>query len=143
MSYSYIKSVFPNFETDTNPSIYDAQLSLASPSQNESQSTPTPYENQGIPVENFGQTTPTDKSNLTFYIPPVPKVTVEAFEPKTDTPPAGCDDYLRHVVKCKQCMQTLRKQLGMSSVDYEEILEVLSFILFGVFLLMILDRIKR
>jgi hypothetical protein len=153
MSYSYIKSVFPNFEKNTGAlsTIYDTQITLGSNPQ--SNQTVSPYETQSIPIENFGQTN--SKDNLSFYVPPVPKIhfsdhpQVETFnttvvkESKQHTKPTECDDYLRNVIKCKQCMQTLRKQLGVSSVDYEEIFEVLSFVLFGVFLYMILDKLKR
>ena len=159
MSYSYIKSVFPNFETNTEAlsTIYDSQITLGSTAKSnetiKNASNPLPYENESIPIENFGQTNP--KDNLTFYIPPVPKIyledvpQVETFDINPTQPlkehikPTGCDDYLRHVVTCKQCTQTLRKQLGISSTKNEEILEVLSFVLFGVFLYMILDKIKK
>lgn len=158
MSYSYIKSVFPNYSTDGDPSVplYSASTLTLGSAQKETQSNlqVSPYENAGQFVENFTVSDP--KDNLHFRVPPVPAISIEQFskddpnqqkqssQQKEHVDTTGCEDYLKHVLKCKKCSNALRKQLGGGhSVEYEEIVEVLAFILFGVFLLMLIERYKK
>lgn len=156
MSYSYIKSVFPNYSTEGDPSapLYSANtLTLGSISKDTQKDLQvSPYENAGQFVENFTVSNP--KDNLHFRVPPVPVVSIEQFnkdnsDQQMQPPQKGnvevtdCENYLHHVLQCKKCSNAMRKQLGGQSVDYEEVVEVLAFILFGVFLMMLLDRYKK
>ena len=50
--------------------------------------------------------------------------------------------YINHILKCQSCKEIIMKQLNIESKQefYEEILELISFIVFGIFILLLLDR---
>lgn len=54
------------------------------------------------------------------------------------------DSYIKHVLKCEQCKDLLIKQFNIESdrIRNEEILELISFLIFGLFILLLLDKIK-
>lgn len=151
MSYSYIKSVFPNYSTEDDPNVgsqlYTSNLTLGGSVETNTKinSPVSPYESSSF-VETFNGES--NKDNLHFRVPPVPTISIESFSKDTNVTNSitntNCEDYLQHVLKCKACSNALRKQLGVGrSVEYEELVEVFAFILFGVFLLMLLERFKK
>lgn len=179
MSYSYIKSVFPDFKPSK---IYDEKiyqfnvLPQNSASGNSASApedpTPMPYnqlgggketlesfnnceEHQGTPIIN---TTTTGKDNLHFYKPPVPNIThTDKTEPQSSSvlrstsertkglekfsTAFDCGDVSAHVVSCSKCQGALRKQLGWNS-QTEEIMELVSYIVFAVFVYLLIKRLK-
>lgn len=54
------------------------------------------------------------------------------------------DSYIKHILKCEQCKDVLIKQFNIESdrIRNEEILELISFLIFGLFILLLLDKIK-
>lgn len=54
------------------------------------------------------------------------------------------DDYIKHILQCEQCKELLLKQFNVESdrIRNEEILELISFLIFGLFILLLLDKIK-
>lgn len=173
MTYSYIKSVFPDF---TASKVYDertynnitlgngvakAQLKTIEPyhdnqlqnftasqpftaSQNLmsfEEKTPSPILNQkSIQLE------PIDISNYKEY-----KEYKELFENnKTDLPlkipcDIDCDSHINHVLTCVKCKQMITKQLNLNfdKERNEEIMELVSYMLFGVFVLLIIDNLTN
>ena len=55
-----------------------------------------------------------------------------------------CDIYIKHILECSKCKSTVMKQLGLETdrVRNEEIMEVVSYIVFGLFILLLIDSIK-
>ena len=195
MSYSYIKSVFPNFETRqkfdpnkiySNITLADSDNSNSSGLQSVDKMLPSAYDEQemkgfarnllkndstlSIPgnalLENYENATfplpPSEKDNLRFYNIRVPSLTTPTpnipitstrkqrpFEPfdneqvdnKCDI---HCDAYVKHILECSKCKTMITKQLNIETdrIRNEEIMELLSYLIFGVFILLLLDNIK-
>lgn len=186
MSYSYIKSVFPNFETRQkyDPNKIYSNITLADESsglQSVNKMLPTAYDEQemkgfarnllksesalSIPenvlLEKYENAAtfplpPSGKDNLRYYntplptpltLPPVPiRNPLETFEnDKTDNKcDINCDAYIKHILECSKCKGMVTKQLNIETdrLRNEEIMEVLSYLIFGVFILLLLDNIK-
>jgi hypothetical protein len=69
--------------------------------------------------------------------------TIETFnESKTDY---VHDDYQNHVSNCIQCKEKLLKQWNVESdrLRNEEILELVSYVMLGLFILVLLDTLKK
>ena len=126
MSYSYLQAVFPRFE---NSKIYDDKIY----SSLDSVSTPQPQVPK--PIEQ----TPTNVKEIeyshleSFTENPSLQITVDSHQTS-----------FSHVMECKECKELLRKQFNLENekIFKEEIIELVSFIAFGVFLLMLLERKK-
>lgn len=124
MSYAYIKSVYPDFEAKK---IYDDKI----------------YNT----LEPVTQPLP-DKDNLKFYNIPLPDLPIqnkiETFE-SSDKCKLECNDYVQHILNCEGCKTMLSKQLGLDNnrQKNEEFMELFSYILFGIFVLILLDKYKN
>lgn len=172
MSYSYLKNVFPKFEDSTkvyNSSLYtqidNCESSLPIPESivNEKVS-PIKIEEQKNDIvlsqtkllESFNAETElapvnilnNKKSldNLKFYnspyVPVYNKNLVEKFE---DTnPKLDCDLYIKHINDCNKCKSIVLKQFGIETdrIKNEEIMEIISYIIFGLFILLLIDSLK-
>lgn len=57
----------------------------------------------------------------------------------------NCDSYIKHISECGRCKAILLKQFGIETdrIRTEEILELISYIIFGLFILLLLDYLKR
>lgn len=55
-----------------------------------------------------------------------------------------CDQYIKHVLECSKCKAIAIKQLGVESDRFrnEEMMEVASYIIFGLFILLLIDSLK-
>lgn len=53
-------------------------------------------------------------------------------------------EYTTHILECSSCKQLLMKQLNIDNdrIKSEEIMELISFMMFGVFILLLLDNIR-
>ena len=198
MSYSYIKSVFPNFENSNkvydealynniNTVYTDRELSIPIPENVESKQTdenyPTLLENPKIEkMSNINantnghsslpfQYTQTnelseigfnknhgEQNNLSYYNLPlkvpmtVPGIqqnlkeqrVIEKFEDVKGNCEQECDLYVKHILECNKCKSVAMKQLGIESdkIRNEEIMEVVSYIVFGLFILLLIDSLK-
>ena len=202
MSYSYIKSVFPNFENSNV--VYDKNLYIAEssglsekknilPDMIENDlldfSKTLPRNNQiilpqekliekyrniepfvGESVNNeYAEIKPVrhvNQNNLKYYNIETPIETpidatllnkdlqqkennkqnvkekhfLEKFESN-----GNCDSNTKHIFECNKCKMIIMKQFGIEAdrVRNEEIMELISYILFGLFILMLIDYIKN
>jgi hypothetical protein len=190
MSYSYIKSVFPNFENSNK--VYDENLynnitniysttELPQPENDEKIklnykiSQNNIFDTQEQKVEKMTNVTndyaeftlqkqPQSQNNLSYYNIPLEYKrdtsssndiigknkdslqtrnvkthrTIETFENKE------CDIYIKHVYECDYCKKIVMKQLGVDNDKYrhEEMMEVASYIIFGLFILLLVDSLK-
>lgn len=53
--------------------------------------------------------------------------------------------YTKHILECEQCKQLLLKQFNIETerIRNEEILELITFLIFGLFILLLLDGFKK
>jgi len=177
MSYSYIKSVFPKFESSKiyDERIYNSLSTMASsnipfqPSaineqlqnftQNLAQQIPStqssiPPTIKEEPKETIEKQQVSEKpeiyfkDNLKFYNKPIPeplltelydqqKKSIEGF--------SNCTSYTDHVLSCQKCTTLLSKQLGINNdkARLEEFMELGSYIVFGIFILLVLESLKK
>ena len=172
MSYSYLKNVFPKFEDSTkvyNSSLYtqidNCESSIPVPESivNENQYPIKIQEQQNdivLPqtklLESFNAETElapinilnNKKSldNLKFYnqpyVPVVHKNLLEKFEDTNPKP--DCDLYIKHINDCNKCRSIVLKQFGIETdrIKNEEIMEIISYIIFGLFILLLIDSLK-
>jgi hypothetical protein len=129
MSYSYLKSVFPDFAAakSYNEPIYGMLAKVEPLVVQPSDSEMTMYA-QTLINEN--------KKSLK----------VEEFSNEKESDCSGkCEEYMKHILDCPQCKELLLKQLKVDNdkVVNEEIMEVVSYIAFGVFVLLVLDNMKK
>jgi hypothetical protein len=168
MSYSYVKTVFPNFNYsnvyDTN--LYD-NLNKTSVSQTShpSQLNIKPHDTlhdvyylgeqkQSEQVVLPETKIETFQNNQKFYnIPYIPQTTqrsshIEHFEKDLQkselSDQSSHNNYTKHVLECSSCKEMLLKQFNIESdrIRNEEIMELISFIIFGIFILLLLDKSK-
>jgi hypothetical protein len=135
MSYSYIKSVFPNFEESPN---YEAKPKLNTNEDQVSYSKPVSAYDSSSFVEFQHQ-----KATSTPNIQSVNRIeSIERFE---NSKVPMCEEYLQHVLECNHCKDIIMKQFNIESerIRNEEIMEVVGYIMFGVFMLMLLDSLKK
>jgi len=187
MSYSYIKSVFPNFENSNkvyDESLYsgsgiderpvspknvngDVMVNLTDFSKTLSQKNNDIDLPQEKLIESYrnieGMTNgeyaeikplnPTDaRNNLNYYNKPLSTFTEagltvrqkskekDIFEKFTDDKVCN-DSYVKHVIECNRCRVMAMKTFGIETdrIRNEEIMELISYILFGLFILMLID----
>ena len=191
MSYSYIKSVFPNFENSNK--VYDENLynnintlytdsNLGLPKPENLDKPTTSYKK---PVDEVYEIPPTvilrepkkegmanvyndyapitlekppSQDNLTYYNTPLPTIlaktkvkSIEGFEeriqiqePKTKCEDPDCDEYIKHILECGRCKAIAIKQLGVDNDRFrnEETMEIVSYVVFGLFILLLIDTLK-
>lgn len=95
------------------------------------------------------------QDNLTFYNLPISKEylndqylqsklkTIETFQ-NQGTCELDCDLYIKHINECGRCKSIVLKQFGIESdrIKNEEIMEVISYLIFGLFILLLIDSLK-
>lgn len=181
MSYSYIKSVFPKFESSKiyDERIYNSLTSISNPSLSFNPSAIN--EKLQTYTENLPTTTPTPTStttstpststipsndNLRFYNKPLPEQFVQLNESTTNnssnnqsngqssqsnsqsnisTEILNCDMYCNHILSCPKCSSILSKQLGITNdkARIQEMMELGSYLIFGIFILLLLESIRK
>ena len=94
------------------------------------------------------------QDNLKFYNLPAPKEYMQSNPPRNiekfeDTnsqcKDLDCDLYVKHILECSRCKAMVTKQLGIDNdkIRNEEIMEVVSYIVFGLFILLLIDSLKK
>ena len=153
MSYSYLKNVFPQFESsiDYQNKVYN-EININTTNQTNSTVTPasnTPSLNklsqftQSLIGAPFQKDTPNllpkeIKTNQDSFSN---NNTIEKFEDEQPT----CDFYMKHVLSCHSCRSIIMKQLNMDNdrIRNEEIMELVTYIVFGIFILLLIDILKN
>lgn len=173
MSYSYIKSVYPNFENSSRvyeeTKIYEEPLFLDKTSDNnKSEVNPSNYEeklnkftksllhedSQNKSILQKYKNQQNDKNNLKYYNLQAPnefykwqnKHLMENFdEEKPVCKDLDCDIMMKHINECTKCKNVFLKQFGLENdkIRNEELMELISYLIFGLFMLMLLDTIKN
>jgi hypothetical protein len=181
MSYSYIKSVFPNFETNKELSnIYNTLggVNLTLTTDDKNKSVPVAYDDtemkgfahnllkneitlppnkllekyQNVPVIESTATFPlakTGTNNLHYYNLPLPQPKLEQKEGFENNEAKiwnlECETYVKHILECSKCRAMITKQLNVETdrIRNEEIMELVSYLIFGIFILLLLENFKR
>lgn len=137
MSYSYIDKVFPEFRYSN---VYDTKLyenvSVGKPQVN-------PLENTNAYAE--VNKIETFQDNQVFFNIPSPNAIPINNNMITDTSNIDHMTYTKHVLGCASCKQSLIKQFNIENdrLRNEEIMELISFIMFGLFILLFLDSFSK
>lgn len=143
MSYSYIKSVFPNFESSTNfdVKVYSPPEHTLKPKASQQTSIPVAYDEQEY--KQFAQQLVVEQPVVSITEKPLRSMK-ETFQSTEQEGKLVCDDYLKHALNCSSCRATLVRQLGVDAdkARNEEFMELLSYVIFGLFMLMLIDNSK-
>jgi hypothetical protein len=191
MSYSYLTSVFPEFQSsDTFGTIFQTSI----PTEKEQIKKSTGFDDNEMTkfaknlltengenvyilpqtsiLEEYSEVNfnkdikdkvndiKSNKNNLQFYNLPYvkqieykeykdskesPVKKIKSIEGYTDSNDDKCDEYMKHVLECSLCKSAITKQLQLDNdrIRNEEIMELISYIAFGIFVLLLIDNIKK
>jgi hypothetical protein len=115
------------------------------------------------PYENTLEKPNPNKNNLNFYNIPInkeylnqniytkdpstleEKINTEYIEQKPISCNLDCDIYIKHILECSKCKNIAIKQLGIENdkIRNEEIMEVISYFIFALFILLLIDSFKK
>lgn len=186
MSYSYIKSVFPNFEESKvyDDRLYNSLSTVGSGLLDGLDIIPKQMETFTQNLANKTTNKQNDKDNLKFYNLPIPfiynqeneqapydssktiykntntkeqlKNQVENFTIKSYTESfdneneennkeLNCDTFFNHLLECENCKRKFVKQynLDKDKMKQDELMEMASYMVFGIFILLLLDTLKQ
>ena len=130
-----------------------------------------PFQYTQTPIQELSEINfnkPSEQNNLSYYNLPIKlplfstlskeqselalkqqQVTrkIENFEDVKDKKTCSepeCDLYVKHILECNKCKSVAMKQLGIEGdkIRNEEIMEVVSYIVFGLFILLLIDSLK-
>jgi len=162
MSFSYIKSVFPdfNFSTVFNDKLYNNLNNLSSPVQTNMQTSVESFENNQafynlpIPTQDIPK-----YNNINTHLPPIQPIHPiqsvkngwmhESLDNTDNVDNRDIsikhDDYIQHILVCPGCKGILLKQFQVESdrMYKEEMMELVSYIIFALFILLLLDSIRK
>jgi hypothetical protein len=167
MSYSYVKTVFPDFKYSN---VYDTKLyenlnvsqhdtKLFEPADldiNKSYSSIAILESlkeslKEAPKEN--SKIETFQDNHKFFNQPLPSNNIpidnniikkEKFDGETKSQ-GHHTEYTKHILECGPCKELLMKQFGLENerIRNEEIMELISYLIFGLFILLLIDTYAK
>lgn len=86
---------------------------------------------------------------ITPFITPEKKIEkFESSNPKNKTIEScnfDCDVYTKHILECSKCKNIIIKQFGIESdkIRNEEIMELISYFIFALFILLLIDSLKK
>jgi hypothetical protein len=164
MSYSYIKNVFPEFQVSTAyddlNNVYNKPKPILTVPQGDSKfqafedkndtlkEFDTQATNQRIVTRNtqdIKASSNDSKDNLRFYNLEQFQVKEPEPEPQVHESPSACDSHIKHVLECSLCSNILKKQYNIANdkLQMEEIMEVVSYVAFGIFIIIFIDTIQR
>lgn len=171
MTYSYIKSVFPNFEkskvydeksynnvlinnknNDKNKNSFLSQFDLPINEKNDNKIKENTIENKNIFSLNEREMSSLLEKNYLNFENGISHVDLklenrESFENNKSNNNIidDCSSSLNHVLECVKCKDIISKQLNLEyeKIKNEEIIEVISYITFGIFVLLVLDNISK
>lgn len=121
MSYSYIKNVFPNFEYSITEDVLKYNNIMK-------------FQDESL------QSKPKELAPEYIEVASKPKL-----EELKNTGTGDCDYVLDHVSKCEHCYKMIMKRMAVESdrIQREELLELASYIAFGIFVLMLVEYLKK
>lgn len=150
MSYSYVNTVFPNFKYSN---VYDTKLyEKSTENLNEIKnvkpldSDPTVYPYTSTNVQSKNNIEMYENNQQNYHIP-LPEKLLNALSPNNEKKDEQTEhmNYTRHILECESCKNILIKQFNIENdkLKNEEIMELISFIIFGIFILLLLDTFTK
>lgn len=161
MSYSYVKTVFPEFKYSN---VYDTKLydNLNVAQRNDKLFEPADLDvtrnysevsvlkEQPKPKAQFIETF---QDNQKFFNQPLPANNIpinnniinrERFDGENKTSGHHVE-FTKHVLECGPCKELLMKQFGLENdrIRNEEIMELISYLIFGLFILLLIDTYAK
>ena len=160
MSYSYVKTVFPDFKYSN---VYDTKLydnlsisnqkNVFEPVESQNYYNINSKDEEGgfenYPLKNTFQNLETFQNNQKIYHPPMPiPIPLENNTVKEEFDNKNSIDhslYTTHVLDCKVCKDLLMKQFGIENQRLlnTDIMELISYILFGLFIILLIDSYAK
>jgi hypothetical protein len=147
MSYSYIKNVFPNFNStkSLDDNVYNklksSNLTLNNDFQSDLNFIPST-----INLEQFNEVeTVASPSPSPSQGPALNQNVMTTKTPiSTNYEVHNCENYIKHILSCSKCQGIMRKQLNTDNerLRNEELMELFSYILLGIFVLLFIDNIR-
>ena len=147
MSYTYIKTVFPEFEFTNvyNDNLYknvnetsNNLLNVVGFSQSNDHPTPRPHSDSIETFKEIDKMENQSNNNLKFYNEKVINQNI----PKYNNIETFVDhhDYIDHINNCKECKDILLKQFGYETqrINHDDLMELFSYIIFGILLYMLI-----
>jgi len=137
MSYSYIKSVFPNFEPSTvnNNVLYNQIPTRDEKPDNVKLQVAEANANGNDDYYKFAKSLINEASS------------VESFTNNTVSYNSlnDCDNHVNHILKCTRCREQILKQFNLEQdkMRNEEIMEIMSYIIFGIFILLLIETLRK
>jgi hypothetical protein len=105
-----------------------------------------------LPIKQQGQQVNQVPITQAQTVQVAPKKIIETFEQNDQKQPQervrcldqDCDQYIKHILECPKCKAIAIKQLGVDNDRFrnEEMMEVASYIIFGLFILLLIDSLK-
>jgi hypothetical protein len=170
MSYSYIKSVFPNFEDSSkvyDDAIYSNILSAKGEEKTHDTSNYSVHSVQQndqyynsdketfiLPQTNLLETFNNNTMNTSNKIEDVNNLQLNSqtiqLSNKNLNPiekfegGEDCDKYVNHITNCDRCRSIIMKQLNIESDNKrnEELMELISYLIFAIFILLLVNSLK-
>lgn len=161
MSYSYLNTVFPNFEYKMNPNLRLFN-SLDNAVDNVVPKKETAIVNQIEPAntiqlekpvikvlarELIQEKMPEEKNNLKVYNDPL--TIIENLKDVNKNDNDDCIKNMNHVYTCKLCKEKFSNILKMENKslhnqdNYDELWEIITFIIFSIFILFLIDKLHK
>ena len=173
MSYSYVKTVFPDFKYSN---VYDMKLyeNLNESQQSNNrlfepvdlnnihtfspvlQQPQQPQQPQQLQQQKEEQKErkqeyrmETFQNNQKFYNLPLPKTNIpdnnNRFREEFDENKNNHLEYTKHILECPSCKELLMKQFNIENerIRNEEIMELISYLIFGLFILLMIDTYNK
>jgi hypothetical protein len=87
---------------------------------------------------------PIINNNIPYYSSPL--VSVKQNVPETfRNEHSSCSSYMKHISHCEDCRMVMMKQFNIESdrIRNEELMELISYIMFGIFILLLFDQLKK
>lgn len=164
MSYSYLNTVFPNFEYKMNPnlrlfnsldnSVEDTLLKKETVNQKK-------QEFQFEPVNTYvekpivkilsknltEEVIPEEKNNLNVYNKPL--TIIENLQDVDNNSQDDCIKNMNHLYTCKLCKEKFSNIMKMENKtlhnqdNYDELWEIITYIIFSVFILFLIDKLHK
>jgi hypothetical protein len=87
---------------------------------------------------------PIINNNIPHYDSPLVSQNLARKETFTDEH-SSCSSFIKHINHCEDCRIVMMKQFNIESdrIRNEELMELISYIMFGVFILLLFDQLKK
>lgn len=104
-------------------------------------------------IETFSEDNSSSSSGIQYYNKPIINNNIPGYDSplvstRTETftdEHSSCSSFIKHINHCEDCRIVMMKQFNIESdrIRNEELMELISYIMFGVFILLLFDQLKK